>query len=373
MTKILSYKRLILLLISAFMIGACAEKQEYVIFGNVDKQYEGAEVYVLNEENRREKLDSTVVKDGWFRLQGEVKQPILAVIVVKSETGKRVTMNCVLEKGVIELDMFENVLKGTLKNDALHELNTACEMEVEALEMLYSQYMTAVSEEERKAIELKYDSVNELYNDKYLITALCTYNSNKDNILGAYSIYKIIETEFQRGNMTSHIADSLLQNASSVVVNFAPTKNIVETIRNMEKTSVGKHYIDLELLENVEQTPTLLSKYIDGKVALIDFWASWCGPCRNEMPNLANIHKKYSDKGLVVVGLNVLDKPAAQQKTIETMNMTWIQLLDTTTQATNVYGINSIPQIMLIGADGTILARNLRGEDVEAAVVEALK
>lgn len=255
----------------------------------------------------------------------------------------------------------------------MHELNTACEMEVEALEMLYSQYMTAVSEEERKAIELKYDSVNELYNDKYLITALCTYNSNKDNILGAYSIYKIIETEFQRGNMTSHIADSLLQNASSVVVNFAPTKNIVETIRNMEKTSVGKHYIDLELLESEEQTPTLLSKYIDGKVALIDFWASWCGPCRNEMPNLANIHKKYSDKGLVVVGLNVLDKPAAQQKTIETMNMTWIQLLDTTTQATNVYGINSIPQIMLIGADGTILARDLRGEDVEAAVVEALK
>ena len=68
MTKILSYKRLISLLISVFMIGACAEKQEYVIFGNVDKQYEGAEVYVLNEENRREKLDSTVL----FYMQNKV-------------------------------------------------------------------------------------------------------------------------------------------------------------------------------------------------------------------------------------------------------------------------------------------------------------
>ena len=106
---------------------------------------------------------------------------------------------------------------------------------------------------------------------------------------------------------------------------------------------------------------------------MIDFWASWCGPCRAEIPNIAEMHKKYADKGVVVIGLNVWDKPDAQRKTIETMNMTWLQLADTTKVATDTYGVNGIPQIMLIGKDGTILARDLRGEAIEVAIVEALK
>ena len=87
------------------------------------------------------------------------------------------------------------------------------------------------------------------------------------------------------------------------------------------------------------------------------------------------MHKKYADKGLVVIGLNVWDKPEAQQKAIETMNMTWLQLADTTRveTAADIYGINGIPQIMLIGKDGVIAARDLRGEAIEAAIIEALK
>ena len=75
----------------------------------------------------------------------------------------------------------------------------------------------------------------------------------------------------------------------------------------------------------------------------------------------------------MVIGLNVWDKPENQRKTIETMKMSWIQLSDTTNNATNVYGIAGIPQIMVIDDDGTILARNLRGEEIEKVVIEALK
>ena len=88
---------------------------------------------------------------------------------------------------------------------------------------------------------------------------------------------------------------------------------------------------------------------------------------------IAKIYAKYADKGLVVIGLNVWDKPENQRKTIETMKMSWIQLSDTTNNATNVYGIAGIPQIMVIDDDGTILARNLRGEEIEKVVIEALK
>lgn len=367
-------RRVILPMLLVLIMGACKQKQEYVLFGNVDKTlFEEAEVYIVNGEDWKIKLDSSVVRNGWFRMQGEVKHPIIATVIVKNQSGKRLTMNCVLEKGVIEMDFSENVISGTPQNEALQELNTACDTEVDILEMLYSQYMTATTEEERNAVEQKYDSVNALYNDKYMKVALCTYNANKDNILGAYTMYKVIESGYQSGTITSYVVDSLMKDATPIVSEFSLTKNLVDVIRNTEKTSEGKHYTDLQLLEGKELVATTLSKHIDGKVALIDFWASWCRPCRDEIVNIAKIYAKYADKGLVVIGLNVWDKPENQRKTIETMKMSWIQLSDTTNNATNVYGIAGIPQIMVIDDDGTILARNLRGEEIEKVVIEALR
>ena len=106
---------------------------------------------------------------------------------------------------------------------------------------------------------------------------------------------------------------------------------------------------------------------------LVDFWAKWCGPCRNEIPFIAEMHKKYESKGLVVIGLNVWDKPEAQQKLIAEKEMTWLQLADTTRIATEVYGVSAIPQIMLIDKDGTIVARNLRGEAIEEAILKVIE
>ena len=241
------------------------------------------------------------------------------------------------------------------------------------LRELYKEYLAAPSEEERKLVEAKYDSVLEIYTAKELAALEKAYNDNSDNVLGAYAFYQLIKSQRDAGTITSVQVDSLLATAAPVVKNFSLTTKVLDGLRKLEKTSVGKPYTDLDLLEGEAMTATKLSQHIAGKVALIDFWASWCGPCREEIPNIAEMHKKYTDKGLVVIGLNVWDKPDAQRKTIETMNMTWLQLADTTKVATDTYGVNGIPQIMLIGKDGTILARDLRGEAIEAAIVEALK
>ena len=112
---------------------------------------------------------------------------------------------------------------------------------------------------------------------------------------------------------------------------------------------------------------------IKGKVALIDFWASWCRPCRAEIPNIKKIYEKYGGKDLVVISLNVWDKPEAQAKAIKDLGMTWTQLTDATRNATDTYGVDGIPQILLIGKDGVIIARNLRGEEIEKAVKKALE
>ena len=114
-------------------------------------------------------------------------------------------------------------------------------------------------------------------------------------------------------------------------------------MERVSHTAVGKNFIDLDLTDYKTGRPTKLSKVIKDKVALIDFWASWCGPCRREIPNIAKIHEKYNSKDFVVVSLNVWDKPEAQAKAIKDLKMTWTQLTDPTRNATETYGVDGIP------------------------------
>ena len=356
------------------IVGCGGNKNKYTINGTlVDEAFEGANVYMFDVENQNVKLDSTVVANGAFAFSGELETPIVATIVALTVDNKHKMMECVLENGTIVVDLDENKLSGTPLNEAFANMMNVGADETALLQALYKEYLAAPSEEERKLVEAKYDSVLEIYTAKELLALENVFAENGDNVLGAYAFYQLVKSQRDAGTITSVQVDSILATAAPVVKNFSLTTKVLEGLRKLEKTSVGKPYTDLDLLEGEAMTATKLSQHIAGKVALIDFWASWCGPCRGEIPNIAEMHKKYADTGVVVIGLNVWDKPDAQRKTIETMNMTWLQLADTTKVATDTYGVNGIPQIMLIGKDGTILARDLRGEAIEVAIVEALK
>ena len=365
----------LVLSLSAMLIMGCGSKKNgYIINGTLaDEAFEGANVFIFNVENQSEKLDSAIVTNGAFTLKGELESPIVATLVALTTDNNHKMIECVLENGTIVVDLDENQLSGTALNESLAQMTGVGNEEKEQLDVLYKEYLAASTEDERKVVEAKYDSVLGIYMDKKIAAFEDIYSKNTDNILGAYALYQLIINKRDAGEITSAQVDSMLADAAPVIANFSLTQKILNGLRKLENTSVGKQYTDLDLLEGAEMTATKLSQHIEGKVALIDFWASWCGPCRAEIPNIAEMHKKYADKGVVVVGLNVWDKPEAQQKTIETMNMTWLQLADTTKTSTDIYGVNGIPQIMLIGADGTILARDLRGEAIETAIIEALK
>ena len=113
-----------------------------------------------------------------------------------------------------------------------------------------------------------------------------------------------------------------------------------------------------------------------GKVVLVDFWASWCGPCRREMPNLVEAYKKYHNKGFEIVGVS-LDRDAEVWKNgIEKLDITWPQMSDLKywdCEGAKLYAVSSIPHTVLIDGEGVILARGLHGEELQKQIAEALK
>lgn len=113
-----------------------------------------------------------------------------------------------------------------------------------------------------------------------------------------------------------------------------------------------------------------LSDYVGrGKYVLVDFWASWCGPCRQEIPNLIALYEKYKDKEFLVLGVAVQDKIEDSQKAISDMQIPYPQILNSEKVATDIYGIDALPETILFAPDGTIIARGMHGEDIERQLI----
>jgi len=137
----------------------------------------------------------------------------------------------------------------------------------------------------------------------------------------------------------------------------------------------GKKFADFVVMEgNPDKTKVRLSDYVGkDKYVIVDFWASWCGPCKREIPNLKSVYEKYAGDDFTVVSVAVWDKRADSEEIIKSYQMTWPQILDAGQTPTALYGIQGIPHIMLIGPDGIILEWDLRGDGIEQAVSKYVK
>ena len=152
-----------------------------------------------------------------------------------------------------------------------------------------------------------------------------------------------------------------------VTVQFA---NTLESLINRPQT--GDKFKDFSV--EYDGKTTSFSDYVGkGQYVLVDFWASWCGPCRAEIPNLIAAYNKYKEKGLVVLGVAVSDKPENTLKAIEDEKIPYPQIINSQQIATSLYGIRGIPEIMLFAPDGTIAGQGLRGENIEKTLAEIYK
>ena len=196
------------------------------------------------------------------------------------------------------------------------------------------------------------------------------YEENKDNAIGPWSFCNYLMYK----DLSEADIDALLKEAPARYAQLKRIDKAKNAARQLTITAEGKKFTDFEVVAE-DGAKQKLSDYVGkGKVVIADFWASWCPPCRAEIPKLQALKNQYGDK-FDVVDIAVWDTPEDTRKAIEELNITWPVIIGNhkLTEPTDLYGIKSIPHIIIFGPDGTILSRGLTGDALAAKLAEAIQ
>ena len=315
--------------------------------------------------------DTTVIVDGTFTFTGEADNTTVRRVSLVTANKARNSHYCtfVPEKGVIEmnLDEAETMVFNGPVNIALSKYYGA----LEGFRDTYYASMEAIedvnSEEGAAQAQAAYDT----YMESMKALEDETFAANKDNAV-ALAVLVLQQKMYEFESVEEF--DAFLEGAAEFVTTNSRIVKQRESLVALSNTAEGKMFVDFTG-EAVDGSKLSLSDYVGkGQYVLVDFWASWCGPCRGEIPNLVNIHKNYASKGLVVLGVPVWDERPDTDVAIEELGIKYDQIyMGDDRTPTNLYGISGIPQIILFGPDGTIVKRNLRGAAIEEMVKSVLQ
>ena len=232
-------------------------------------------------------------------------------------------------------------------------------------------------EEKDAALENFFDSFFKEYREHNV----AAFTENTDNFVALFALQNL------RGEFEDQKLDSLLNLLSPALKEHKYVKGMQEAFQARLNTAEGKPFIDFTVSSVVGMTRSIppQPKYADvkfsdyvgkGKYILVDFWAPWCGPCKREIPNLKAVYDKYAGENFDILSIAVWERQPVQV-TIDTaaeLGMNWLHINNAGSVPTDIYGVEGIPHLMLIGPDGTILKRGFHGaEGIEAAVAEYLK
>jgi len=336
-------------------------------------------VYLRYSSDGQYVTDSVQPKDGDFKFKGNITEPASANLIVKfSQQGDqkppREFVPIFLEPSKIEFtakDSLENnVVKGSAANDEFQSLLKQAKSYDNRFEGLYNQYDSlekAGDKEGANKTEAAIEQLNNEMNEAVYASFLKTH-SNSDVALFALKQYAGWEIDPVK-------VEPLYNTLPASLKAWPSAKSLKERIDIAKKTSIGSYAMDFTQNDTLGK-PVSLSSF-RGKYVLVDFWASWCGPCRRENPNVVKVFNKFRDKNFTVLSVS-LDRPDARDKWLAAIHkdgLTWTHVSDLKywdNAVAKQYGIRAIPQNLLIDPQGKIIAKNLRGEDLDAKLTEIL-
>ena len=206
------------------------------------------------------------------------------------------------------------------------------------------------------------DKLYDSYQSDVRKLCLAAVDANKDNLIAVSAIENL------RYLLSNDQMDSVLTTIDTVLAKVPSISTISKSVSARKRTAEGQMFTDFTVKDQK------LSDYVGkGKYILVDFWASWCGPCKAEMPNIKSVYEKYAGPEFDILSVAVWDKKEDSIESAKKQGIVWNQILDGQRTPTNVYGIDGIPHIILFGPDGTIVKRDLRGDDIEAEVAKHVK
>lgn len=364
--------RTVALIAGLVLVAGCQSSPKFSLKGsNLPGELEGKYVYLILDEDNK---DSVQVSNGsfaytsdqidtthlWYLVSkdAQIQAPIVResgdFTLTRGEDGKYTitaadetnSLNSVYKNFTKEMD--ETLAPITQAYRAKDQELAKEGIDAEAADKLRA---------EMQELDKKYYEANNGLARKY-------YEANKDNVIGALAF-----SQLQFESDDDFIA--AYEEASDVVKEDKNLKNHYDTIIVARETAEGKTYKGDYEISDGEGTTVKLSDYMEeGKYLLVDFWASWCGPCRMAMPHLAGIVKDHS-KTINVLSVGVWEKSkevndAARQE----LGITWNTAFDKESQSTKEYGILGIPTLLLISPDGTIVYRGHSPQDVDAKIKE---
>ena len=338
-------KNIITILLALIAVAGQAQNNNYTIHGNfsevaevLSKQGVSFDSITIVNPATIEVVARQNIQNGIFTINGTVEKPFFAQLNIWASSeanGERKRKNSripiIIEPGVIEFNgnYPVPVISGTPLNDVLSE---------------------AVSMRDNP----DYGKIlnNLILTHKDDVTAIPLLLMLDDNITDPKILLNTI-SQFDKG----------IQHHPLVI----RVKEKAETL--LTRLDVGDMFMDFTVEYNGKQQH--LSDYVGcGKYVLVDFWASWCGPCRNEIPNLIATYNKYKGKDFFVLGVATWDEPEKTLSAIKDLGIPYPQILNAQKKETDIYGIDGIPEIILFAPDGTILARGLRGEEIDKKLTE---
>lgn len=337
-------KSMMALLAAGMLFAACQDKEakkfsfnwKTDLFEQNGVTFDSLKVY--DEEGNILPVTTAISTDSLY-FEGELEEAIMAKLTLYMKTQGEPDSNdveVILEPGAnLVVDVMKGLVTGGAQNDSVNAFT----------EKFYEMYEHT---EQRDSLVRQFVTNN--LNTIAGMTALATCASHKVSPSLLQELWDKFSPEFQKRKSM---------------------QNTKQTLDVSAKSAEGQPFVDFEA--EYDGKVQKLSDYVGkGKYVLVDFWASWCGPCRGEIPNIKAVYEKYAGENFEVLGVATWDKPEDTMKAIEEEGVTYPQIINAEKAGSDAYGIQGIPEIILFGPDGTILKRGLRGEQIEQEVSKAL-